>query len=137
MKNSKIIILIILIAVAFTFIARNVSAPKKWKSKAASKIAKVAAAKSQRISSASAVRRARKTTFTAWEKDIFFAKAAPLQANIEFKGTVGQGANIKAILGESIAGKGDRVGIFTVISIADDAVVLSDGSKEITVKLSK
>jgi len=55
--------------------------------------------------------------------------------NLRLSGILWDAKNPQAVIGSEVYGKGDKIGKFIVVDINPDKVVLSDGSKQIELKL--
>ena len=83
-------------------------------------------------------RRAARTKFASWKRRPFVPAGVPgKSSDLALSGILGAGANLKAMIGDAVVGKGDRVGNNTVIDIKKDRVILNDGTKDFELKLEQ
>lgn len=86
-----------------------------------------------------AKRRAKRTTFSSWKRKPFVPKGKPgeLASKLALNGIIVSGGEFKAIIGDSILGKGDEVEGNMVIEVRKDTVILNDGTGNFELKLEQ
>jgi len=138
MRDKKVVILIILAIIAVISLLYGIGA----RSKGGAKIAYTAPAGNlQQPPSQTALstqRRARRSKFTSLERNPFVPAGSPrASSKLTLNGIVGSGANLKAIIGDAVVGKGDRISGNTVIEVRKNGVTLNDGTNDIELKLKE
>lgn len=74
-----------------------------------------------------------------WQRDPFSGKVYYSQIGsleLELTGILWDPQNPEALINDKICGKGDRIGGFQVIEIRENKVILSDGARQIELKLN-
>lgn len=142
MPNKKTIILIALGIAAFISLIYGASAKPRWQSNAVSQkaVVKNGGESVNTLNTAGQVkRRARRTRFKLWKRSVFIPKGVPGAAysKLSLNGILASGKGFKAMIGDAIVGKGDKVGGNTVVEVAKDKVILNDGAKDFELKLEQ
>ena len=141
MQNKKMIILIALGIAAVLSLIYGTSAKPKWKTSPASQEPVIKAGSDSHESPASLVghikRRAKRTQFHAWKRSVFVPKGMPgtAMSKLSLNGILASGKEFKAMIGDSIVGKGDKVSGNTVVEVKKDKVILNDGTKDFELKI--
>ncbi|MFH0763584.1 MAG: hypothetical protein V1927_01090 [Candidatus Omnitrophota bacterium] len=141
MNNKKVIILIVLgIAAVFSLI-RGITAPAR--ARRAISVSGTPDIIRQNENTpdvnepAEIKRRAVRTKFKSWARSPFapggFSKST--SSSLSLGGIMWNAENPKAMIGDMIVKKGDKVGDYVVIQVRKDSVILNDGSKNIELKL--
>jgi len=80
---------------------------------------------------------AKRTAFAKWKKDAFVRKQAPVEISTDFvlNGIMWDEESPQAIINGIVVSPGETIGTFTVTEIQQEAVVLSDGSTRLELKL--
>lgn len=134
MKDKKVTALIVLAVLAvISLIYGMTAAPKR---RAASSAVNEAERLLPRSGSIGVERRAKKSGFTSWKRSPFAPSGAPSTALV-LNGILGNGKNIKAMVGDVIVGNGDKIGNNTVVDIKPDRVILNDGIRDFELKLKE
>ena len=87
----------------------------------------------------SAKRRAKRTQFSSWRRRPFIPEGSGIATSSRFalSGIIGTGKNAKAMIGDVIVGRGDKVGENTVMEVRQDRVILNDGSRDFELRLEQ
>lgn len=138
MKNKKVIILIVLGIFAIISLIYGITTGPKGRSRRA----EIAVGGNFQPASSQAIlstqRRAKRSSFTSWKRNPFVPTGIPgTPSNLVLNGILSSGNNLKAMIGDNIVGKGDKIGNNTVIEIKEDRVILNDGTKDFELKLEK
>ena len=137
------IILTALGVVAFISLIYGLSAKPKWQSKTADQGAVIQTGSDSRGNPADVIsqtkRRAVRTRFHSWKRNIFIPKGVPgtVSSKLSLSGILASGKGFKAMIGDSIVGKGDKIDGNTVIEVEKEKVILNDGTKDFELKLEK
>ena len=142
MKNNKIIILVVLVAIAFISLIYGASAKPKWQTNAASQGAVINnGSEESRPGNAGdqTRRRAKRTQFRLWKRSIFVPKGMPgtAMSKLSLNGIIASGKTFKAMIGDSIVGKGDKISGNTVVEVQKEKVILNDGTKDFELKIEQ
>jgi len=140
--KKKLIILAVLMVVAVTSIIYGLSAPAKGKRGA---VARAGAARQyEGVQKASVVagpeqRRAVKSKIASWRRSPFAPKSAGAEgiSGLAFNGIITDGKVLKAVIGDTIVKKGDRVSGCTMVDIKKDSIVVNDGTGNRELKLER
>jgi hypothetical protein len=136
MPNKKLIALIVLTILAVISLAHGIMAPAKGRARTSS----VSPGAGQELGMPKGIisteRRARRSQFREWKRSPF-APSGTVSTELVLNGIIWNKARPKAMIGDAIVMKGDRVGENTVVDIKADRVILSDGAKETVLKLEK
>lgn len=130
MADKKKIILIALAAIsAFVWGSRGLGVILKSRRVSASPA----------VSSVSAARQARKSEYKDYKRNPFTAAAVsqPQGAGLQLGGIMYDDKELYCLINDQIVRAGDTVGAYRVSSIAPNKVTLSDGAKEIELKLEE
>lgn len=84
-------------------------------------------------------RRAVRSKYAAWKRSPFVPTGTPggEPSTISLRGIMWNKTNPKAMFGDAIAGKGDKVGNSTVVDIKKDRVIINDGTKDIELRINR
>jgi len=136
MQNKKVIALIVLTVLAVISLAYGIMAPAKGKPRTVS--VSVSAPQGPGMSKGiiSTERRAKRSRFKEWKRSPF-APSGTVSTELVLSGIIWSKTKPKAMIGDAIVVKGDRIGENTVIDIKADRVILNDGTKETILKLEK
>lgn len=138
MRDKKIIILIILLIFAVVSLIYGISARPKGGAK---RVYIATGGSLQQASSQAALstqRRAKRSKFTSWKRNPFVPTGVSgMSSNLVLSGILGSGTNLKAMIGDAIVGKGDKVGDNTVVEVKKNSVILNDGTKDFELKLKE
>ena len=143
MRNKKIIILIVLGIAALVSLIYGASSKPKSQSKAIGQEAVIKSGGDGLGSPANAIgqtkRRAKRTQFRLWKRNVFVPKgiAGTAITKLSLSGILASGKELKAMIGDSIVGKGDKVAGNTVVEVKKDKVILNDGTKDFELKLEQ
>lgn len=147
MQNKKLIAVIVLGICAVISLIYGITSTPKGRGRAAVSSRAITPAISgvqaptatgQAQSAPSMMRRAKRSSFPSWSRNLFIPKSAKgSSCQMELSGILGSGNNLKAMINGQIVGKGGRLGSATVTDIAPDRVTLNDGTKEIVLKLEQ
>ncbi len=140
MKNNKLIVLAVLMVVAVISLTYGVIGLSKGKGAAASK--RKAAQKhgeaAQAPEASVSARHAARTKFAAWRRSPFVPKALSASSSkLTLNGVITDGKSLKAVIGDTIARKGDKVGPYTIIDIKKTSVTVNDGTVNSELKLER
>lgn len=137
MRDKKIIILILLSIFAVVSLIYGIrTLPKSGAKKAYTATGENSQVLPQTV--VTTQRRAKRSKFTSWKRNPFVPKEVPgASSNLVLSGILGSGNNLKAMIGDTMVGKGDKVGNNTVVDIQRDKVILNDGTKDFELNLSK
>ena len=142
MRNKKTIILIALGIVALLSLMHGVSAKPKWQKNADNQgtVSKETggAANPENIVG-QAKRHAKRTRFRSWKRSPFIPKATggAAYSKLSLNGILASGKEFKAMIGDAVVGKGDKVEGNKVVDVKADRVILNDGTKNFELKLPK
>lgn len=83
-------------------------------------------------------RRAKRSSFTSWGRNPFSLYRGPATtiSGLALSGVLWDENAPTAIVNEEIVGIGDKIGIYTVVDIQKDKVILTDGTKNYELNLS-
>jgi len=141
-ENKKVLALIVLAIFAVISLiygmggkpgARN-GAPRQK-----AEVAKNATSSVQAPAGIQMKRRVVRTKFTSWKRSPFVPKPTSdgSYAGTKLSGILTSGKELKAMMGDMVVGKGDKIGGNTVVEVRKDSVVLNDGTKDIEIKLDQ
>lgn len=141
MRNNAKLILVIVLGIAAVFsVMHGITASSSKRNRAAAPA--VMADQNQKSVSGEKVlpmkRLAARTKFKAWRRHLFMPvettgeSSAPVLSGIFAKGNI-----YKAMIGDTIVMKGDKIGSNTVIDVQKNKVILNDGTKDFELKLEK
>jgi hypothetical protein len=82
-------------------------------------------------------RRAARSKFDSWRRGPFVPKGSTVASSLALNGIVWDKSKPKAMIGDMIVGRGDKIGPNTVVDIMKDRVVLNDGTRDFELKLSQ
>ena len=141
MQNKKVIILIALGMVAFISLMYGVSAKPKWQKSADNQgavIKNTGGTASPENVVGQVKRHATRTKFNSWKRSPFIPKgtAGTAYSKLVLNGILASGKGFKAMIGDSVVGKGDKVEGNTVVEVKPDRVILNDGTKDFELKLN-
>lgn len=143
MRNKKVIILIILgVAAVFSLIYGIFTPAISRRAVPVSPRPEVArqSAGMQATGRTSGIkRRAKRTKFTSWSRSPFIPKEIPgtPSSGLNLKGIMWNEKNPKAMIGDAILGKGDKIGDNTVVEVKKDRIILNDGVQNFEIKLTE
>lgn len=141
MKNKKVIILIILGIVALFSLIYGISTPAGGRRSVSVSTTPEVTRQSESAQvpgrTLGIKRRAKRTKFASWSRSPFIPKGIPgaPSSGLNLKGIMWNEKNPKAMIGDAIVGKGDKIGGNTVIEAKKDRVILNDGTKDFEIKL--
>lgn len=140
MKDKKVIVLVVLSVLAVISLVRGITSHPARKTDT-SYTYTAQATKPQTSSSQGATftqRRAKKSQFASWKRSPFMPSSTlTVSPAIVLGGIMWDKNNPKAMIGDAIVKKGDRVGSYTVIDIQKTSVILNDGIKDIELRLKE
>jgi hypothetical protein len=137
MKDKKVVVLIVLSVFAVISLARGIMAPAKHRHGGAPPHEQQPQLQRQEPAQGlSMTRRAKRSTFAAWKRNPFVPGYAA-STSMTLSGVIWNKDRPKAMIGDTIVTKGDKVCGATVVEIKPDSVILNDGSKNIEIKLEK
>ena len=58
-------------------------------------------------------------------------------SKLSLNGIIASGKTFKAMIGDSIVGKGDKISGNTVLEVQKDKVILNDGTKDFELKIEQ
>lgn len=143
MKDKKVVILVMLLVLAVLSLLHGMNASKKEKRLSQPPAAAEELSDQKNILPASKSveieRRAARTQFTSWKRNPFVPTGIQggSSVNLELGGIMWSGENPTAIVGDAIVKKGDKLGMYEVIEIKQDRVILSDGTKDVVLRLKE
>ena len=138
MQNKKLIIAIVLGIGAVFSVFYGVTSKPKARSHAGSAISAAAPEEPGPAGSVAAVKRlAKRSQFASWARSPFVHKSSGGGVTLVLNGIVGSPKNPKAMIGDAVVGKGDKLGVYTVVDIGQNKVILNDGSKDIELKMEQ
>lgn len=84
-------------------------------------------------------RRARRTQFRSWRRSPFVSNNASGMpySKLTLNGILVNGNELKAMIGDSVVGKGARIEGNTVVEVRKDRVILNDGTRDFELKLEQ
>ncbi|MFA5144298.1 MAG: hypothetical protein WC522_09110 [Candidatus Omnitrophota bacterium] len=136
MQNKKVILLVILAFLAIASLIYGMGAGHRKDASGRGVIKKKNAAAAAEKDIAESRRRARRTDFRSWKRSPFIPKGEP-RSKLTLNGILADGANFKAMIGDTIVGKGGMVDGSRVIEVTKDKVILNDGTKDFELKLER
>lgn len=77
------------------------------------------------------------TKFKTWRKHLFALSTSNESSALVLNGIFAKGKIYKAMIGDTIVTKGDKVGSNTVVGVQKDKVILNDGTKDFELILEK
>lgn len=136
MQNKKIIILIVLAIFAVVSLMHGMAArPKKAAmNPAASKTTSPSASKEILPNIGRQYKRSKNTS---WKRSPFVPTGTSTASRLVVSGIIWSKDKPKAMIGDTMVGRGDKVGSNTVVEIKTDKVILNDGTKDFELKLEK
>ena len=84
-----------------------------------------------------AERRAKRSKFKSWKRNPFVPVGVPASSNLILSGIIWNKEKPKAVIGDALVSKGDKISGNTVLDIQQDRVILTDGAKDFELKLAK
>ena len=139
-NNVKVILAVVLGIGAITSVIHGMTAPSPKRGRAAGPPAAVSQAQGSVSGEAAAPvkRLAVRTQFKAWRRHPFvLPERAGGSTMLTLSGIFSKGNIYKAMIGDTIVKKGDKVGSNTVVDVQKDKVILNDGVKNFELKLEK
>lgn len=134
MKDKKVIILIVVSVLAVAALIHGITAGPGGAGKKAAAISGPQGPAAQEAFTG--MRHAKRSTYKAWKKSPFIKTGGyETTSDLALKGIIGSGSNLKAMIGDSIVRKGDKIGNNKVIDIKKDRVILNDGVADFEIKL--
>lgn len=143
MQNKKVILAVILVAGAIFSLIYGITAPPASKGRRASSQQGPALqgnAANLNVSTSPTNRLAVRTRFKSWRRRPFAPVGTPGGSGpttLVLSGIFAKGNAYKAMVGDTIVMKGDKIGSNTVVDIQKDKVILNDGTKDFELKLEK
>ena len=143
MRDKKIIILIALGILAAVSIIYGMTAKVGGKRGGVSRHENILKKKDDIAKPGSAAsqmkRRARRTQFRSWRRSPFVPKGTPgtPHSNLTLSGILANGDNLKAMIGDAVVGKGDKIEGNTVVEVRKDKVILNDGAGNFELNLEQ
>ena len=138
--NIKVVLVIVLGIAAIFSVIRGITSSSPKKIRAALPIAAVNQSPKS-VSSETALptkRLAARTRFKAWRRHPFVPQAASNESSaLVLSGIFNKGNVYKAMIGDTIVMKGDKIGSNTVVDVQKNKVILNDGTKDFELKLEK
>ena len=141
MRNKKVTVLIVLSVIAVFVLAYGIAAPPKSKGRVRQKKEDVSYGKNRKeppVAQAQAKGHAVKSQFVSWKRRPFVPSGVPgASSNLALNGILGSGKDLKAMMGDAIVGKGDKIGNNTVVEVKKNSVILNDGAKDFELRLKE
>ena len=142
MPNKKIIILIALGIAAIVSVIYGASAKPKFKKDVINQetaVKKAGGPAGQENIIGQTKRHAKRTQFRSWKRSPFIPKGVPgaPSSKLVLSGIIAKGTEFRAMIGDSIVVKGDKIDGNTVIDVKKDRVILNDGTKDFEIKLEQ
>ncbi len=138
MRDKKVIMLIVLSIFAVVSLIYGISAHPKGRAKRAYIATGGSLQQPSSQGAFSTQRRAKRSKFTLWKRSPFVPTSVPgMSYSLALNGILGSGANSKAMIGDTVVGKGDKVGNNTVVEVKRNSVILNDGTKDFELKLKE
>ena len=143
MRDKKIIILITLGILAAASIIYGMTAKVGGKQRGVPVQENLLKKKDDIAKSESAAsrmkRHARRTNFHSWRRSPFVPKGTPgtPHSNLTLSGILANGNDLKAMIGDSVVGKGDKIEGNTVVEVRKDRVILNDGAQDFELNLEQ
>lgn len=141
MQNKKVVILIVLGALAVLSLIRGILTPSKIRREIASR--SVVVRKTQPLTAAEAVapsvRGTRRTDFASWGRSPFMPRKTKARTFTELTldGILWDKRKPLAVINDEMVGIGDTVGGNTVVDIKEDRVILNDGTTNFQLRLGQ
>ena len=139
MRNNIKVALVIVLGIAAIFsIIHGITAPSPKRNRAALPAATVS--KDQKSASSEKVlpekRLAARTKFKAWRSHLFAPSGTSSDSSaLILNGIFAKGKTYKAMIGDTIVMKGDKIGPNTVVDVQKNKVILNDGTKDFELNL--
>lgn len=135
MQNKKIFTLIILSVIAVVVMARGITARPRLRQGTESGEAGIyregRAAGLNPSTVGTVKRRAKRSQFASMGRNPFVPKeSGAFFSRMVLGGIVRSGKGFKAMIGDVVVGKGDKVGGSTIIEVRENGVILNDGTKD-------
>lgn len=144
MQNKKMVVLIVLGLLAFVSLIYGVFSGSGHRTSTSfhNAVIDINTKDSSSLSEnfSSVARRAKRTQYRSWKRSPFIPKGVPGAPHSKFalNGILASGKELKAMLGDAIVGKGDRVdATTTVVEVRKDRIILNDGTKDYELKLEQ
>jgi len=138
MQNKKVIILVVLSIFAVISLARGIMAPSKHRTVSAPAVSSQQAAGAQPADSHTAMqRRARRSAFKSWKRSPFAPVGTATSTTLVLNGIIWNKDRPKAMIGDTIVTKGEKIGENKVVDIKPDRVILNDGTNNFELKMEK
>ena len=138
-SNIKVILAAVLGIAAIFSVIHGITASSPLRSHAA--LPAAAVDQSQRsVSDETALpakRLAVRTKFKAWRRHLFAPAGSGTSSAMVLNGIFAKGNVYKAMIGDSIVMKGDKIGSNKVVDVQKNKVILNDGTKDFELKLEK
>ena len=84
-------------------------------------------------------RRAARTKIVSWRRSPFAPKGAhgATSSRLVLNGVVSEGKDLRAVIGDAVVKKGDKVGTYTVVTITKNSATITDGTETLSLKLER
>lgn len=136
MKDKKVIILIVLAIVAVISLIHGMTARPK-KAIAVESMVSQTTVPAMPKETLTVERQYKRSTHTSWKRSPFVPTSTSTSSKLVVSGIIWSKDKPKAMIGDAMVGKGDKVGNNTVVEIKPDKVILNDGTKDFELKLEK
>jgi len=139
MQNKKVIILAVLSIFAVISLVRGIMTPSKHRQAAgpAAAVSDVRNPPAQKAVNVSMQRSARRTVFKSWKRNPFAPVGSGNTSALVLNGIIWNKDKPKAMIGDMIVARGDKVGDNKVVDIKPDRVILNDGINNFELKMEK
>lgn len=134
MRDKKVLILIVLAIFAVISLIYGITAPRKVRAVRSAVLIKENLLPGE--GAVSTVRKAKRTLFTSWKRSPFMPSGSA-SSDLVLNGIIWNKDKPRAMIGDVIVGKGDRIAENTVVGIKPDRIILNDGVKDFELKLEK
>jgi len=136
MQDKKVLALIILTIFAIISLIYGIRASAKRRPSSSALPSAETVSLLPAKGSSGVERRAKRTKFTSWKRSPF-VHATTASPELVLSGIIWHKDKPKAMIGDAILMKGDRIAGNTVVDIKPDRVILNDGIKDFEIKIEK
>ena len=136
MQNKKVIALIVLAIFAVISLIHGMTARPKKKLAVSPETAQTAGPPAPK-EVLTVERQYKRSAYKSWKRSPFVPTGTSTSSSLTVSGIIWSKDKPKAMVGDAMVVKGDKVGGNTVVDIKPDRVILNDGTKDFELKLEK
>ncbi len=137
MQDKKLILLVVLGALAVGTLIYGIVTPSRTKQGLSSQAGKGAAASDGKATKLPMERHEARSSYPSWGRSPFVLQTGTQETGLVLNGIAWDEKAPKAIVNDQIVGVGDRVAGQTVTAIQTTSVTLNDGVQDVELKLRR